>query len=107
MKDKYSNKCFPKLINELTCDHCNNNYCFIKVFLELLHPEPIVLVQLKCIEFFKWEQSEKVGYDIGWEEAGLRWAMDGYASAFRDVFNDSLSVKDNYRLTMEKYKTYK
>jgi len=101
MKNAYTKKRFPEMINELACNDCSNHYCFLKMFVETLHPEPIVLIQLKCIEYFKWEESEREGKDIGWNEAGMRWATNGYASCFRHVFNEELSSKENYRLTLE------
>jgi hypothetical protein len=106
MKDKYSEKRFPELLNELACEGCSN-YCFLKIFIESLHPESFVLIQLKCIEFFKWEESERERKDIGWNEAGMRWAINGYACCFREVFNEDLTPKENYLLTIEKVKKIK
>jgi len=97
-----SEKRFKQLINELIDDHCSCDYCFLKTFIESLHPEPFVLVQLKCIEMFKWDESKVAGQDIGWNEAGMRWATNGYAAAFREVFDCELSIRDNYKLTIEK-----
>ena len=95
---------FEQLIEELADDHCNCEYCFLKKFIQSLHPEPIVLVQLKCIEIFKWDQSKVVGYDIGWNEAGMRWSIQGYAQAFRKVFNENLTIHENYKRTIEEIK---
>jgi len=106
MKDKYTKKQFPQLLNELACEGCSK-YCFLKLFVESLHPEAFVLIQLKCIEFFKWEESEREGEDIGWNEAGMRWAMNGYACCFREIFNEELTPKENYILTIEKVKKIK
>jgi len=107
MKYRSSNNRVPELLDELVCEGCSNSYCFIKTFVESLNPKPFVLIQLKCIEYFKWEESEKKGFDIGWEEACMRWAIDGYASCFNHVFDEELTAKDNYRLTMEKVKNLK
>ena len=107
MKNKYSKKRFPALMDELACESCNSGYCFLKTFVESLHPEPFVLIQLKCIEFFKWEESERKGYDVGWNDAGMIWATSGYAGSFRAVFNEELSPKENYLLTLEHMKNLK
>jgi hypothetical protein len=101
MQDKYSKNRFHDLVEDLACVDCKERYCFLKTFIESLHPEPFVLIQLKCIEFFKWEESERDGFDIGWNEAGMRWAMNGYACCFREVFNENLTAKENYLLTLK------
>jgi hypothetical protein len=97
---KISKKHFNELINELVCETCTSKYCFVKVFLESLHPEPVILFQLKCIEKFKWEESERKGEDIGWNEAGILWAEQGYAKAFREEFDEDLSINEVYKRTM-------
>lgn len=104
---RVSEKRFQQLIEELTDEHCNCDYCFLKTFIESLHPEPFVLVQLKCIEMFKWDQSTLEGADIGWNEAGMRWANNGYASVFRSVFDEGLSIREVYNLTVEKMNSIK
>jgi hypothetical protein len=101
---KVSEKRFRELIDELVDENCCCDYCFLKQFVASLHPEPFVLVQLKCIEMFKWEESSKVGEDIGWNEAGMRWANEGYALSFRAVFDADLPIKDIYKKTLENNK---
>jgi hypothetical protein len=97
-----SKKRYGELLNELSEEQCSCKYCFLKTFLESLHPDPYVLVQLKCIEKLKWERSEMNGQDIGWNEAGMLWVEEGWAKVFREVFDADLSIKENYRLTKEK-----
>ena len=48
---------------------------------------------------YKWEESEREGHDIGWNEAGMRWAMRGYATAFRKIFDPELKIREIYKLT--------
>ena len=107
LPNNVSEKRFKRLVNELVDDHCSCNYCFLKTFIECLRPEPFVLVQLKCIEMFKWEQSKLEGSDIGWNEAGMRWANNGYASAFRYVFDEDLSIREVYNLTIDRMDSIK
>ena len=64
--------------------------------METLHPEPIILVQLKCMEKFKWEKSEELGKELGWNEAGILWEEEGWAKAFRKEFNEDLTIKEVY-----------
>jgi len=101
---KYTKKKFRELLEELVDDNCHCDYCFFKKFLETLHPEPVVLIQLKCIEKFKWERSEELGRELDWNEAGIRWAKEGWAKAFRKVFDEDLTIKEIYELTKQKVK---
>jgi len=95
-----SQKRFNDIIEELVCDSCHSKYCFLKTFVESLHPEPIVLVQFKCIEKFKWEESERKDKEIEWNEAAFMWAENGYAASFRKVFDEDLTVREIYKRTM-------
>lgn len=93
---------YHKLIDELLCADCKDEYCFLKVLLESLHIDGRVLIQLKCIEKFKYEESEKEGFDIGWNEAGMRWADLGYAEAFRNNYQEDLSFIKIYNLSTKR-----
>jgi len=97
MSDVSSEK-YCGLLDELVSDNCNCGYCLLKYLLESIHPDPRFLVQLKCIEKFKYEQSCKDGVDIGWNEACYRWVNKGLAKAFCDAYdgNDDLTVLEIY-----------
>lgn len=84
------------LLEQLCCNTCKGEYCFLKKFLTSMNPDPFMLVQLKCIEKYKWEESEREGTDIGWNEAGQRWAVKGFAVRFREVYVPTLSVEEVY-----------
>lgn len=99
MKSK-KDKRFEEIIDEVSCDHCHNQYCFLKKYISSLHPKTFVLVQLKCLEMFKWEESERVGHEVEWNDIAFMWSDLGYASAFRASFNEDLSVREIYRRTM-------
>jgi len=99
MKSK-KEKRFDEIIDEVSCDHCSNNYCFLKKYVLSLHPGTFVIVQLKCIEMFKWEESERAGHEVKWEDIEFMWSDLGYAAAFREAFNEDLSVRDIYRKTL-------
>jgi hypothetical protein len=80
-------------------DNCNKPYCFFKIFLETQHPDPRILCQFKCIEIFKWEESEREKFDIGFSEAGMRWVTLGWASAFAEVYEEGVALREIYRRT--------
>lgn len=99
MSKNISKKRFNELLEEIVDEKCKCDYCFLKKFLESLHPEPIVLVQLKCLEKFKWERSEQENRELDWNEAGMVWATEGWAKAFREVFDEDLSIQEVYTRT--------
>jgi len=77
------------------------NYCLFKLFFETVEYDQKYLVQLKCIEIFKWEESEREGKDIGNEEAMIRWVQNGYAKRFSEEYNEERDIQEIYDLTME------
>ena len=92
-------KRFGELLEELIDENCHCDYCFLKKFLESLHPEPRVLVQLKCLEKFKWERSQEEDRELDWNEAGLLWVTAGWAEAFQEEFDEELTIKEVYKRT--------
>ncbi len=94
---EHSKEKFKELLEELVDDTCHSEYCFLRRFLESLHPSPMILIQLKCMEKFKNE----VG-DVDWDEAGILWEENGWAKAFREVFDEELKVREIYELTKQK-----
>lgn len=100
-----NNKKFIEICNEITetCD-CKNGYCFYRQLVESQKPSIRLLVQLECIEKYKYEQSEKLGKDIGHSNAAMLWVEEGLAKAFADVYDEDLTIKQIYKLTLEKIK---
>lgn len=82
-----------KIINQIA--PCQN-YCLFKLFFEIVEYDQRVLVQLKCIEMFKWRESEKDGKDIGHEEAMMRWVTKGYAKKFAEAYSEEKDIKAIY-----------
>ena len=78
------------------CESCPNcsGYCTLKEILLVTQSfDNRVIVQIKCMEIFKYEQSEIDGKDIGWTEAGIRWAELGWAKVFADVYDHDPDIK--------------
>lgn len=102
----------PKLNKELTpkqyqsllescVDGCQKDYCFYKWVIGEMHSHPRLLVQLKCIEIFKWELSSAADRDVGGNEASEKWVTEGYAAAFAEVYDAENSPRRNYKDTIE------
>lgn len=64
-------------------------------------PDERTLVQIKCIDKFKYEQSEKVGHDIGMDQALDIWVNNGYAKVFSEVYSDDMPFLKLYRSVID------
>jgi hypothetical protein len=96
-----SKKAYKEIIDDVCCEYCDkDHYCILKLFLVESHPSPRLLIQLKLIEKFKYEMSEKEQRDIGWSEAVERWADEGYAKKFADFYSEDKNYKTIYREVM-------
>lgn len=89
-KEKYQ-----ELLEDLCCEYCEpKRYCILKEFLVSLHPSPRVLLQLKCIDKFKFEESKNEEKDIGWTEAFKRWIDKGHAKNFAELYDNCDESED-------------
>ena len=106
---------------------CTREYCFLKELLIRNHPEVIpaeldclgnpencklkasalallknrrVLVQAKCLEKFKYEESTRERQDITWKGATEEWIYRGYAKTFASIYSPAKSVEQIYRETI-------
>jgi len=91
---KISKKKYCELLDELAAENCKCEYCFLKRFLQSLHPDPKILVEIKCIEKLKYELSSNEEHDVGWNGAGITWAKEGWAEIFREEFDEDLTVRE-------------
>jgi hypothetical protein len=89
-----------KKINEI-CNCDKNQYCLLKEILSCSHNDPRFFIQIKVIEMFKWEQSEKIGKDIGWDEAHKEWVCLGYARKFAEIYADAEADSEENEVSAE------
>ncbi|MFA5311723.1 MAG: hypothetical protein WC375_00225 [Methanomassiliicoccales archaeon] len=95
-------KDYKTILDDITCDNCDGTYCILKqILLHTHHPDARIMIQIKCVDKFKYEESEKAKKDIGWEDAFNRWVDKGYASAFAEAYNEDLSVAKVYKATVD------
>lgn len=89
---------YRRLLNEI-CENCNDSYCFLKELIIEIGTSERLLLQLKCVEKFKYEESERQKMDIGWQQAWLKWIEIGYAARFSEFYSDNpyISFKEIYR----------
>ncbi len=76
-------------------------YCILKEIVLNSGMSDRLLVQLKCIEKFKFERSSYCGRDIGWEEAHKEWVKEGYSEKFRRLYGEGVSFREIYPLIMD------
>jgi hypothetical protein len=86
-----------KKINEVVSPYCPCEWCILKEILLSKHTDPRFLVQLKCIEHFKWEESQTQKRDIGWSEAHQMWIDEGFAEAFAKFYDEELTAEQIYK----------
>lgn len=76
------------------CECKNIGYCPLEVFLKSIDPR--FLEQHKCVEIFKYEESEKAGKDIGLDKAYKLWVERGYAKKFAAVYKEGMRPREIY-----------
>lgn len=94
-----STRAMRRIIEDI-CDDCcsDHRYCTAKELLRILHREDVrLMVQLKCIEKYKYELETTEGAEIGWDSAVMDWAQKDYAKAFDTAYNEASSVRAIYK----------
>jgi len=96
-----SKKEYRELIEEICCEKCKkDSYCILKELIIHTIRDTRVIVQIKCIEKYKWEESERQNCDIGWDEAGKKWVDNGYATKFATIYKEKDSIDEIYKKVM-------
>jgi hypothetical protein len=93
-----------KKLDEVVKPYCCNGYCILKEMVACSHSDPRLFVQLKCVEHFKYEESETQKKDIGWDEAHMEWVARGFAKAFADYYDEDLTAEQIYQKIIENSK---
>lgn len=89
MKSKLS----KTLVDDL-CEGCSK-YCTIKEVLQLAaFTDPRTIIQIKCVEIYKFERSKGEEHDIGWQTAMMDWSSTGQAEIFNECYTE-LTNKSN------------
>ena len=86
---------YKELLEDLCREYCRpNQYCILKEFLVSLHPSPRLLLQLKCLERYKWSLGEEAKKDVGWKKATEEWVDMGYAKKFAEIYDEEEDSED-------------
>ena len=104
---KYSQNPEHKTHREVLDDisSCGHTNCILKeIILRENRIDDRMLEQIKCIEKFKWVESETQGKDIGWNQANMLWTINSYAEIFSEVYKEDLSNGELYEIIMARNK---
>ena len=94
---------YRRLLDEITAEYCKPGcYCILKEFLMASRPSRRLLVQLKLIDKWKWEESSSEGGDIGWKKATDLWVSGGHAARFAETYDDEKTPSEIYRQMMRR-----
>ena len=96
---------FREVCKEITqtCD-CKDGYCFYRKLITEKPPEIRVMVQVECMEKFRWEESERQRKDLE-GTAYMLWYELGLSQAFAEAYDENLTVKEIYARTLAIQKT--
>ena len=76
------------------CSCSDIEYCPLQQLLSSMSDR--LAEQHKCVEIFKWDESQKRENEISWKESYLLWADKGYAKIFADVYKDGMLSEEIY-----------
>ena len=79
------------------CECENVKYCPLEAIIEATQGSDRMYEQHKVVEKFKWEESKKEGYDIGWEESYKRYVKNGMAKLFAEVYKEGMKHREIYQ----------
>ena len=89
---------YLRILDDIGSDNNScNGYCIYKEILKNMHMNPRILIQFKCIDKFKYEVSQNLGYDVGMDVAGTMWVEEGWAKIFSENYNKNLKVESLYQ----------
>lgn len=87
-----------KIVHKVVKPYCQCDWCLLKEVVCTSHDDSWIrsLLQLKCLEIFKNDQSRIAGHDIGWQETHMRWIDMGYAEGFAEYYDEEKSAEAIY-----------
>jgi hypothetical protein len=84
------------MINDVAC--CpRDHYCTLKEVLCHAPRQAREILQIKCVEKFKYERSERESRAIDWQEAFDLWITEGFAEAFAQAFYEGIGFVELYK----------
>ena len=89
-----------KVLFEITkdchCKDCFDPYCTLIEILLATGKDVRFLIQMKCVEKYRYEISRELDHPVDWNEAYQRWIDEGYAKKFADEYKEGISFEEIY-----------
>lgn len=92
------------LIDGLVPEECGvtHQYCVLKLIAAAqFKRNPRELLQIKCVEMFKWDINKASLEELDISDVWMQWAECGCAKAFKEVYDENgpdIPVKEIYKL---------
>lgn len=90
-----------KVLGEITkdchCKDCFDPYCILIEILISKINDVRFLIQMKCVEKFKYEIGNESGKHINWNEAYMQWIESGLAAKFAEEYKEDISFEEIYK----------
>jgi len=93
MKQKDYKEFLYEICGDCDCHNTNNRYCTLIEFITEANNSPRLLMQMKCVEKFKYEKHA----DMTWNDAFNLWTDEGYAVAFGELYNEEIKFRSLYK----------
>jgi hypothetical protein len=94
-KKALSKNQYSDMLDDICAEDCpSGKYCILKMFLLSAHPDPRILIQMKCVEKHK-------DAEMSWGEAWTSWIEGGYSEKFAEVYDEGLSYTKIYKEIMK------
>ena len=92
---------YGEMLDDICSEYCTpGKHCLLKLFLLSSHPDPRILIQMKCVEKYKYELNKTQEEEMSWEEAWLKWIDNGCAEKFSQFYDEETSYLKIYRAIM-------
>lgn len=95
-----SKRQYEDMLDDICSENCASEHCILKAFLVSSHPDPRILIQMKCVEKYKKQLAKEHG-EISWKKAWVSWIENGYAEKFAEVYEEELTYSKIYKEVMK------
>jgi len=96
-----SQKKYGEMLDDICSEYCpKGKHCVLKLFMLSAHTDPRILIQMKCVEKYKYEINKNQEDEMSWEEAWLSWIENGYSEKFANEYEEELSYTKIYKEIM-------
>jgi len=81
------------ICGDCECHSKDDPYCTLIEFLVEAHQSHRLLMQMKCVEKWKYEMHK----DMSWGDAFQLWVESGMAKKFGDMYSEEIKFRELYK----------